>query len=331
MSGNPVHVDYEWDPLRSAVVGLPYVRLGRALPRLAANYMPAPMVELAGAVLEQHAGETLAQAMPGLQEMAQEQVDAAISVLESRGIEVHQVLPIEAHEEAFLNDLGLGNTLQHFPRDPILVIGDTVIETSMRAAGRRSERFPIRRTLAAIVPADHLAAIPEPSPLPEGEDGSFGPGPFLEGGDVFVLGRDIYVGISGNASNAAGAAALRRVIGDSYRVHEVAVSSSFLHLDCVLATPREGLALVCREGFVDGLPAFLDGWELIDVAPEDAEAKLATNVLALDPGTTLVAEETPEVAEGLSRAGQEVLTTPFSAVFMWGGAFRCWHHPLVRA
>ena len=65
-------------------------------------------------------------------------------------------------------------------------------------------------------------------------------------------------------------------------------------------------------------------------ARKEAEEKLAANMLILDEKTDLVAEELPELGEALTRAGQDVISTPFSAVFMWGGSFRCWHHPLIR-
>jgi len=52
--------------------------------------------------------------------------------------------------------------------------------------------------------------------------------------------------------------------------------------------------------------------------------------LVLDENTILIAAELPELANELAKAGQTVLTTPFSAVYWQGGAFRCWHHPLVR-
>jgi len=66
------------------------------------------------------------------------------------------------------------------------------------------------------------------------------------------------------------------------------------------------------------------------VSAEDAETKLACNSLILDEKTILVAEELPDLANALAKAGQEVITTPFDVVYLWGGAFRCWHHPLVR-
>jgi len=323
-------VEHEWDRLREAVVGYPHIRLGSRFPRYVANFMPPAAMALAEKVLKEKVGMTLAEAVPELHEAAVAQIDRAIAILRDRGVIVHQIAPFEPQEEAYLADLGYGNIQQYFPRDPIVVVGDTLIETAMYAPMRRNERFPIRRTLADRLHGCRFASIPEPAPLAEDENGAFGPGPFLEGGDVFVMGRDIYVGNSGNASNRAGRQCLRDILGDAYRIHEVRLTKNFLHLDCVLSTPRPGLAVVCRDGFVDGLPDFLKGWNIIEVSAKDAEEKLATNMLVLDEKTDLVAAELPELGEALAKAGQDVIATPFSAVFMWGGAFRCWHHPLIR-
>jgi N-dimethylarginine dimethylaminohydrolase len=323
-------VDHEWDTLREVVVGCPRIRLGTRIPRYVGNFMPPAALALAREVLKAKAGQPLSEAMPELHALAAAQMDRAMAILRDRGVVVHPVAPFLPHEEAYLADLGYHNSQQYFPRDPILVIGDTLIETAMTCPMRRSERFAIRRTLEERLRGCRVVSLPEPVPLPEDESGAFGPGPFLEGGDVFVLGSDIYVGNTGNASNGAGIDHLRRILGEAYRVHEVRLSGRFLHLDCVLSTPRPGLAVVCREGFVDGLPPFLKGWELIEISAGDAEERLATNMLVLDRKTDLIAEELPELGEALTRAGQEVIATPFSAVFMWGGAFRCWHHPLIR-
>lgn len=323
-------VDYEWDSLREVVVGYPRIRLGTRIPRYIGNFMPPSAMALAEEILKGKAGQLLAEAMPELHELAVVQMDRAIAILRDRGIIVHQVAPVQQQEEAYLADLGYQGSQQYFPRDPIVVIGDTLIETAMYCPMRRSERFPIRRTLSERLQGCRVASIPEPVPLPEDENGFFGPGPFLEGGDVFVLGSDIYVGNTGNASNGAGVQHLRNILGEAYHVHEIRLSKKFLHLDCVLSTLKQGLAVVCRDGFIDGLPPFLKDWELIEISARDAEEKLATNMLVLDEKTDLIAEELPELGETLTRLGQDVITTPFAAVFMWGGAFRCWHHPLIR-
>ena len=57
-------------------------------------------------------------------------------------------------------------------------------------------------------------------------------GPFLEGGDTLLNGSEIYVGISGCASDLAGVDWLQALLGDDYRVIAVAMKSNVLHLDC---------------------------------------------------------------------------------------------------
>jgi N-dimethylarginine dimethylaminohydrolase len=292
--------------------------------------MPADVLEFAQSILDECAGLLLSEALPDLHAQAVAQMDAVIGLLRGRGISVHQVSPLTELEQGYLADLGFGNSQQYFPRDPVLVVDDRYIELPMRYPMRRMERFGVRRAVQDVIHPSRMVAMPEAAPIAEDADGDLGPGPFLEGGDVLLLGDVVLVGISQNASNAAGVELLRGLLGDSHRVQAIRLSREFLHLDCVLATPREGLALACLEGFPDGLPAVLADWEVVPVDPVQAAALLATNVLVLDERTVLVAEETPEVADALTRAGQDVLTTPFSAISMWGGSFRCWHHPLRR-
>jgi N-dimethylarginine dimethylaminohydrolase len=325
-------VTYEWGALKEAVVGCAYSRIPTGLYDFYSNYTPQTSNEFAKKLIHYHAGQPLSEAEPELYETVVEQMDKAIDILRQHGVVVHQELQFEESEEAFLADVALHGGLQPFARDPIVVIGDRMIETAMYAPNRRKEKFAIRRTLATRLKEmnANVVSLPEPLPSPESEKG-FPPGAYLEGGDVFVLGKDIYVGVTGNASSPAGIRCLRAILGPKYKVHAVRLKKKFLHLDCVLSTPRPGLAIICRAGFIGELPSFLSGWELIDVSVADADEQLATNVLVLDEKTTLVAEETPYVAEALAKAGQNVITTPFWAVYLFGGAFRCWHHPLIRS
>lgn len=331
MAVTKIAVNHEWDTLREVVVGCPFARTGTDIPAYLGNFMSQTAVAFAREVVRRYPGQLLEDVARDLHEAMKEQMENVVRILETRGVVVHQVNPFEPAEEIFLTELSFRIATQAFPRDPIVVIGNTLIETAMYAPYRRKERFAIRRTLCErLAESDaRILSMPEPYPLPESKEG-YGPGAFLEGGDVFVLGSDIYVGNTGNASSPEGIRWLRDVLGGDYKVHEIKLSRKFLHLDCVLATPRPGLAIVCKAGFAEGLPDFLKRWDLIEVSPEDAEEKLAANVLVLDEKTVIVAEEVPAVADALAKAGQNVIVTPFSAVFLWGGAFRCWHHPLRR-
>jgi len=326
-NGKPIMVHHEWGALKEVVVGVPNVRVPTKIAEAPKRFLPDSSIEY----LEKNAGKRLEECDPELNAKFTAQVNAIIKILKGRGIVVHQLKKHLPSEEAFLAEMN-DTVMQTYPRDPMLVIGTKFIETAMYEPNRRKERFAVRRTVGDRLAHSNarIVSMPEPEPFPADENGKYGPGPFLEGGDVFLLGRDIYVGNTGNASNTAGIRWLQNCLGDEYRVHEIPLSSHFLHLDCVLATPRPGLAIICREAFVQGIPDFLDGWKLIDVSAEDAEQKLGCNGFVLDDKTMIVGEDMPELAKALRSEGTTVITTPIDGIHWQGGGFRCWHHPLVR-
>jgi N-dimethylarginine dimethylaminohydrolase len=326
-AGQPIMVHHEWGRLTEVVVGVPNIRIPTKLAEAPKRFLPKASIEF----MEQNPGKLLSECAPDVNFKFIEQVNGIIRILRDRGIIVHQVEKLEPWEEAFLGEMN-DTTMQTFARDTILVIGDKFIETAMFEPNRRKERFAIRRTLKARLARNHIPIITmlEPEPYPADENGKYGPGPFLESGDVMLVGYDIYVGNTGNASNPAGMRWLQDCLGSKYRVHEIMLSSHFLHLDCVLALPRPGLAIICKEGFINGVPEFLKGWTLIEVSPEDAEKKLGCNGLVLDEKTMIIGSDMPKLAAALRAEGTEVLTTPVDAMTWQGGGFRCWHHPLVR-
>ncbi|TWT81286.1 Inosamine-phosphate amidinotransferase 1 [Planctomycetes bacterium CA13] len=322
-----IQVNHEWGALKEVVVGVPNLRLPSKLAEAPKQFLPDTSIEF----IEKHAGKLVKDCAPDLFSQFVEQVNGIIQILEDRGIIVHQVKKHLPSEEAFLAELN-DTVMQTYPRDPMLVIGNKFIETAMYEPNRRKERFAIRRTIGDRLANSNarIVSMPEPEPFPADENGKYGPGPFLEGGDVMLVGRDIYVGNTGNASNKAGMRWLQNCLGNKYRVHEVPLSSHFLHLDCVLALVRPGLAVICKEAFIKGIPDFLKDWKLIDVSAEDAEQKLGCNGLVLDENTMIVGDDMPELAESLSAEGTEVLTARIDGIYWQGGGFRCWHHPLVR-
>ena len=324
-------VNYEWGALKEVIVGTPFLRIGTSIPRFFKKYSPEGTFEYALEVVRQNPNKSLEELDPVGWEKVNEQVRGAVEILRRRGITVHELLTFEPDEYNFLENI-MGSGSQFFPRDPVVVIGNRLIETAMKAICRRKERFPVRRTIREHFKSVDWISMPEPVPLWNDDDEEFPMGDyaFLEGGDVFVLGKDIFVGNTGNASSGKGIGWLQNVLGEEYRVHEVRMSGKFLHLDCAFATLRPGLALACKEAFIDGLPDYFRDWQIVEVPFEEAKNKLACNGMVLDDKTVLIADELPNLAERISRAGHEVITTPFSEVFRWGGSFRCWHHPLVR-
>ena len=326
-TGREVSVEREWGELKEVIVGLTNLRIPSKVPPSIKNYLPTSSIEF----IERNKGQWLQDCDAALNQQSIEQMNAIISILKVRGIIVHQVENFSDAEASYLA-IDSDAVSQTFPRDPILVIGNKVIETSMLEPYRRKERFAIRRTIEKRLQdsGSHMVSMPQPDPYESTSPGDYGPGPYLEGGDVMLVGQDIYVGDSGNASNLAGIRWLSDYLGQNYRVHRVPLSHRFLHLDCVLALPKPGVAIVCQEAFTEGLPKFLNGWKLINVSADDAEKKMGCNGLVLSKDSILIGDNMPDLKRGLESEGLEVITTPIDALTWQGGGFRCWHHPLVR-
>lgn len=320
-------VHHEWGVLKEVVVGIPFFQIAREVPEHLKEFSATKGL----AFIVKHRGKTVEEADPQLHARMTRQMNDVIEVLTDRGVIVHRPEPLNEFELQYLDGIEPKGGMQIFPRDPILVIGDNVIELEPFSPLRRRERFGLRRALSERLANSNARFISMPPALPlDQQRGNSPASPLLEGGDVFVLGRDIYVGVSGNASNSEGVAWLQQYLGSDYAVHEVRLTKKFLHLDCCLSTPREGLGIICREAFVDGLPAFLKEWDLIELPFEEAKEKLGCNGLILDEKTIIIHEKLPGLAKKLRNAGQEVIEKPFDAIYFFSGAFRCWHHPLVR-
>jgi hypothetical protein len=187
-----IKVHHEWGTLKEAVVG---TAVSLRIPAWSDEYeFLTPEVQQ---FIKDHQGKPLKEADPDLYEQSISQMDDLVALLESRGVVVHRAKPLTADEEEYLAAYKAG-IQQCFTRDPFLVIGNHVIETSMREFERRKERFGIRRAIQERLIEGNANWVSMPQAAPAREAAGYGPGPFLEGGDVLLLGRDIYAGYSGH-------------------------------------------------------------------------------------------------------------------------------------
>ncbi len=320
-----VWVGAEWDTLKEAIVG---IAANVSVPLWTDEYEFVPEDEQK--FVREHGGKLLSEVAPQRHHRMSDQLDQLAGFLTGVGVRVHRPRVISEDEDQFLAHIR-DCRQQLFPRDPVIVIGDHVIEGSLRDPMERKYRWAIR-DLLFTGSGDPLydmnfSAIPEPQPVVALS--GFGPGPFLEGGDVMVCNNRIFIGESGHASNEWGMRCLRQCIGPEYKLIKVPLNSSVLHLDCALSLPREGLAIACLEAMPEGLPKFFSDWDVIEVSLEEA-SYLACNGLVVDENHYLCAAEHPRIAEALSRAGHTVSVIEFDALASFGGGLRCAHHPLRR-
>jgi len=153
-----------------------------------------------------------------------------------------------------------------------------------------------------------------------------------------VLGKTILVGNTANkavGSNEAGYKWLKNYLGDDYKVIRVPLVETILHLDCALSIPKEGLAIICKDAFSDGIPEALNGWDFIEVSLEEA-SRLAVNGLPVNDKNYIMSynkhtEVTSDrIKSALESHGITVHKVFFGAHNGQGGSIRCATQAILR-
>jgi len=309
---------HEWGKLREAVIGISPAEDFVIFHEESQRWLLPEGEKVSRA----HKGRRLIDVDPEWARRIERQVDALAELVAREGVTVHRPQRLEGEERTFLAPNGEGAQL--FPRDAMIVVGDHVIDASLRPKCRQRERYGLRPIIQRMVQQRGARWSSVPLGSPACVDG-----PFLEGGDTLLNGREVYVGISGCASDLAGADWLQALLGEQYRVIPVAMKSNVLHLDCVLALIKPGLLVYCPEKLIDGLPMSLRDWDKVTVSVVEAN-RLATNALILEEGRAVIDADNTRVIGELRKRKVDVIPLPFDGPIATGGGLRCAHHPLLR-
>ncbi len=329
-SSRRIFVESEFAPLRTVVLAQSQMKLPAA-----STVTPKQFEEELGifpadkrAVIRSLLGKDHAIAVPARQAQWEAERSALHAVLVKHGVEVIRTRLLTQYEKAAGGDYGYSNA---FVRDPWYTVGNHVIEGSLRYPQRRREVLASCDIMyAEVIPAACIyAALPQPEIMPlEVDDG--GRGPFLEGGDVQVCGRHVFVGQSGRASTAQGADYLRKLLAPSgYTVELVPMRSDIPHLDCTMGMVREGLLVVHEDGLLNGIPKVLASWERISVSKVEA-MNLGTNGLPISPTVYVTDPFFKRIGDEVAKHGIQVEYVDFQISRGFGGAFRCTTQPLWR-
>jgi N-dimethylarginine dimethylaminohydrolase len=309
---------HEWGKLREVVIGISPAEDFVVFHEESARWMSPDVA----AFSRKNAGRRLIDLDPDWARRCERQVDGLAELVTREGVTVHRPQRLEGPERTFLAPNGDG--MQLFVRDPLIVVADHAIEASLRLICRQRERYGLRGIVQQMVQQRGARWASVPLGLPNCVDG-----PFLEGGDTLLNGYEVYVGMSGCASDMAGIDWLQTLLGETYRVIPVAMKSNVLHLDCCLALVKPGLLIWCPEKLIDGLPMSLRAWDKIAVSIDEAN-RLATNGLILEEGRMIVDSDNSRVIDELRRRDMDVIPLPFDGPIKVGGGLRCAHHPLLR-
>ena len=195
-----------------------------------------------------------------------------------------------------------------FVEDAAVAFPEIAVMTRPGAVSRRGELGAVQGALA-----EHrtLAHIVEPGTL--------------DGGDVLVLGQNVYVGLS-SRSSSEGVEQLGKILAPfGYAVHGIEVRGC-LHLKSA-ATAIDASRAIVNPEWID--TSLLKGVECIEVDPSEPDA---ANLVALPgaqrdgkglPGTVLHGAAYPKTGARLRALGLNVIEVPADELAKAEGALSC--------
>ncbi|HEU4429068.1 MAG TPA: arginine deiminase family protein [Myxococcota bacterium] len=185
-----------------------------------------------------------------------------------------------------------------FVADPAVVLNEIAVIARPGAASRRGE---VASVAAVLAPHRELAHIEPPGTL--------------DGGDVLVLERTLYVGLS-NRTNAEGARQLAALVaGHGHQVRRLEVEGA-LHLQTAVTQAAERV-LVLNPRWLDA--SQLPDWDRVEI---DAREPFAANVLYVH-GVTLCAAAHPRTNEALAARGARVVPVEADELAKAEGGVTC--------
>jgi N-dimethylarginine dimethylaminohydrolase len=322
----------EWDPLEEVIVG-----------RVEGARVPCPNRDL-------HCIEFWGQGeqeqipsgpwTPRIIEETAEDLETLAATLERLGIIVHRPEPLDPARRFSSPHWESDGQYNYCPRDSMLVIGDTILETPMVLRARQYETFAYRslltsyfrqgaRWLAAPRPRllDSVYRVPSGFSLAIDESE-----PLFDAANVARCGRDLFYLIS-DSGNHLGAQWLAQALGPTYRVHRLAHLRNTIHIDTTLVFIRPGLLLAAGQYVTpDNLPAPLRSWrviyfeDIVDVdhpGPYGASKWVGMNLLMIKPSLAIVDRRQEPLIRTLEKHGVDVIPLLLRHGRTLGGGFHC--------
>ena len=321
-----------WDQLEEVIVGRAEHARTPNVDSSMRNFMYAnkdyeELYELS----KQHKKETIDQAI--------EDLDVLSDVLTDCGVNVHRP-KIHSHwktiKTPYWETTGWYN---YCPRDLILILNNTFIETPSSMRSRMFETYSYRDIMyEAFHDGANIISAPKPMLLDDDFDFSDLSVPTLmnkeilfDAANIVRMGKDILFQIS-NSGNKLGADWLQRTFPE-YRVHTTEKSYSGAHIDSTIVPLRPGLVLLNADiTSKDSYPEIFKSWDKIffnDWVSIDydglavCENAIALNLLSIREDLVIVDEDQLPLIKILESHGIECIGLKLRPTRTLGGGFHC--------
>jgi N-dimethylarginine dimethylaminohydrolase len=305
----------EWGQLREALIGIEDHTVEPAWVD-ALKWLPPEGQEYC----RRYGGKATEEIFPEKVRQIRNELDLFVTKLESLGVKVYRTRPVPYElERQFLGPIQEGNML-FGGADFLRVIGTQVLLlNSFRLPFRRKQVWPVQRVLDEIAGDGIIRYSATPPPSPDDSDPA---NVYLENGDIMVAGFDVFVGMSGNASNRRGMEWLQGFLGPDYRVWDIPLRPDLFHLDWIMTLNRPGLLTYAPEALTAPLPEPLRNWDKIEITLDEAR-KAGANNLTINPDTIIVPFQHQRIAAQYVAKGLEVILVPTHMTIEYGSGPRC--------
>ncbi|MFD7507740.1 inosamine-phosphate amidinotransferase 1 [Streptomyces sp. NPDC059853] len=328
-----VRVHNEWDPLEEVVIG---TAVGARVPRADRGLFAVSYAEYGSP--DQIPSGSLPKKIVEETEADLESLCRELALI---GVKVRRPEPRDIAGEISTPDWSTDGFYDYCPRDVLLTVGNTVIETPMVLRSRFLESFAYRKLLLEYFSS---GARWISAPKPRLADEMYAPDapagerlqnhePAFDAANVLRFGTDILYLVS-DSGNDLGWEWLQSALGETYTVHPCRGLYAHTHVDSTIVPLRPGLVLLNPARVNDdNLPGFLRGWdkiwcpELVDTGFVGEHPYCSTwigmNLLVIRPGLVVADDRQPALIRALGQHGIDVLPQRLTHSRSLGGSFHC--------
>jgi len=328
-----VNVHNEWDPVEEIIVGT-------------ALHAVMPHEDKGFQVIQQASHDLFDSLVPGalpqrIIDETEEDIQHFVEELEKLHIQVRRPKAIEFKEKFKTLDWEAEHYFSYCPRDILLAVGGTIIETPNVFRSRYFETFEYKDILLDYMKSgSRWISAPKPRLLDElyndsdpSQSALRNLEPVFDAANVLRAGRDIFYLVS-DSGNELGCQWLQNALGEEYRVHPCHNLYSSMHIDTTICLLRPGLALINPSRVSkDNLPPLLKDWDIV-TAPDMVEFKysdlgsfstawLGMNLLMLAPNLAVVDKHQLPLIKLLEKQGIETIPLMLRHGRTLGGGFHC--------
>jgi N-dimethylarginine dimethylaminohydrolase len=329
-----ISVHNEWDPLEEIIVGRAQnAQVPRPDPGIfAVDYLHCGKLE------NIPSGRYDARVI----DETEEDLDLLVSALGKCGVVVQRPA-VADHGVAFKTPHWESDGQYNYcPRDLLLAVGNTLIETPMVFRARFFESLSYKDLLLEYfksgarwisAPKPRLLASTYLPSRPPGTPAITNDEPLFDAANVLRMGKDLLYLVS-DSGNRLGARWLQDAVGEQYRVHVLDNLYSGVHLDSTILLVRPGLVFLNADRVSPrNLPAVFKNWEvvyfsdIVDSGTPDSGALsskwIGMNILMINPRLAVVDRAQVPLIRALERHGVDVIPLVLRHGRTLGGGFHC--------